>query len=97
MLAGQQARLSVKFEARQRQEQGERGEQAKRATLSAEDLGKKHSTENTTGAAEQIALARGESPHRGGRLLGMAKALVTEMPHAPHCCPRTRESPCTRH
>jgi 5-methylcytosine-specific restriction endonuclease McrA len=33
------------------------------------------------GAAEQIALARGESPHRGGRFLGMAKALVTEMPH----------------
>jgi hypothetical protein len=31
--------------------------------------------------AEQIALARGESPHRGGRLLGMAKALVIEMPH----------------
>ena len=32
--------------------------------------------------AEQIALARGESPHLGGRLLGMAKALVTEMPHS---------------
>ncbi|WP_087873620.1 HNH endonuclease, partial [Arthrobacter globiformis] len=31
--------------------------------------------------ATQIALARGESPHRGGRLLGMARALVTEMPH----------------
>jgi hypothetical protein len=28
----------------------------------------------------QIALARRESPHAGGRLLGMAKALVAEMP-----------------
>jgi hypothetical protein len=31
--------------------------------------------------AAQIALARRESPHRGSRLLGLAKALVTEMPH----------------
>ena len=82
MLAGQQARLSVEFEARHRQEQAELGEQAKHSTLSAEDLGKKRPKENTTGVAEQIALARGESPHRGGRLLGMAKALVTEMPHS---------------
>ena len=29
----------------------------------------------------QIALARRESPAKGGRLLGLAKALVTEMPH----------------
>jgi hypothetical protein len=31
--------------------------------------------------AAQIALARHESPARGSRLLGLAKALVTEMPH----------------
>ncbi|MFC9354664.1 hypothetical protein [Arthrobacter sp. NPDC057013] len=50
--------------------------------LAAEDLGKKRPKENTPGGvAGQIALARGESPHRGGRLLGMSKALVTEMPH----------------
>ena len=29
----------------------------------------------------QIALARRESPSRGGRFLGLAKALATEMPH----------------
>ena len=79
--AGQQARLSVTFEARLRQEQTERGNHSGR-TLSAADLGKDRGKDRDLGAAEQIALARGESPHRGGRLLGMAKALVTEMPHA---------------
>jgi hypothetical protein len=86
MLAGQQARLSVAFEIRHRQEQAELGTQsdpgqANRSSLPAEDLGKKRPKEHGLGAAEQIALARGESPHRGGRLLGMSKALVTEMPH----------------
>jgi hypothetical protein len=80
--AGQQARLSVAFEARLRQEQADLGAPAGRGTLRAEDLGKDRTKEHGLGAAEQIALARGESPHRGGRLLGMAKALVTEMPHA---------------
>ncbi|MBD1594426.1 DUF222 domain-containing protein, partial [Arthrobacter sp. S1_S22] len=37
--------------------------------------------EQGTGVAAQVALARRESPARGGRLLGLAKALVTEMPH----------------
>ena len=78
--AGQQARLSVTFEARLRQEQTDRGNYADR-TLSAEDLGKGRGKDRDLGAAEQIALARGESPHRGGRLLGMSKALVVEMPH----------------
>ncbi|MFE4541962.1 HNH endonuclease [Arthrobacter sp. NPDC056727] len=87
MIAGQQARLAVALEARQRREQAELEAgtspgQAHRSTLAAEDLGRKRPQEHTTGVAEQIALARGESPHRGGRLLGMAKALVTEMPHA---------------
>jgi hypothetical protein len=79
--AGQQARLSVAFEARLRQEQADLGAHADRPPLAAEDLGKKHPKEQGLGAAEQVALARGESPHRGGRLLGMSKALVTEMPH----------------
>ncbi|MDQ0261198.1 HNH endonuclease signature motif containing protein [Sinomonas atrocyanea] len=35
----------------------------------------------STEARQAIALARGESPSRGGRLLGLAKALVHEMPH----------------
>jgi hypothetical protein len=33
------------------------------------------------GVAAQVALARQESPYRGGRHLGLAKVLVTEMPH----------------
>ncbi|MFF2315911.1 HNH endonuclease [Arthrobacter sp. NPDC058097] len=76
--AGQQARLSVTFEARLRQESTDR------PPLAAEDLGKDlrrdHGKDRDLGAAGQIALARGESPHRGQRLLGTAKALV-QMPH----------------
>ncbi|MFE4542990.1 HNH endonuclease [Arthrobacter sp. NPDC056727] len=87
MIAGQQARLAVAFEARQRREQAEFEAgtgpgQAHRSALAAEDLGRKRPQEHTMGVAEQVALARGESPHRGGRLLGVAKALVTGMPHA---------------
>jgi hypothetical protein len=33
------------------------------------------------GIASQITLARRESPNRGGRHLGFARALVHEMPH----------------
>lgn len=33
------------------------------------------------GIAAQVALARRDSPHRGGRHLGLATALVHEMPH----------------
>ncbi|MBT2547967.1 HNH endonuclease [Arthrobacter sp. ISL-65] len=72
--AWQQARLSVTFEARLRQESTDR------EPLAAENLGKDRGKDRGTGAAEQIALARGESPTRGGRLLGTAKALM-EMPH----------------
>ena len=32
-------------------------------------------------AAAQVALARRESPHRGSRHLGLAEALVNELPH----------------
>jgi hypothetical protein len=77
--AGQQARLSVTFEARLRQEQADLGAHADRPPLAAEDLGKDRTKEHGLGAAEQVALARGESPNRGQRLLGTAKALV-QMP-----------------
>ena len=33
------------------------------------------------GLAAEIALARNDSPHRGGRHIGFARALVHEMPH----------------
>ncbi len=64
-LAARQARLAVAFDLAQRREQA-------RAGVPAEQLG--------TGIAAQIALARRESPARAGRLLGLAKALVTGMP-----------------
>ena len=37
--------------------------------------------ERGRGVAAQVALARRESPHRGGQYLGLATALVREMPH----------------
>ena len=61
-----QARISVAFDAAQRRTEATAG-------VPPAERGK--------GVAEQIALARRESPNRGGRLLGLAKALVTEMPH----------------
>ncbi|RNL53928.1 DUF222 domain-containing protein [Arthrobacter oryzae] len=64
--AALQARIAVAFDALQRREQADAG-------LPADRLG--------TGVGAQIALARRESPARGGRLLGLAKALTTEMPH----------------
>ena len=61
-----QARIAVSFDAVQRREQAAAG-------IPADRLG--------AGVGAQIALARRESPARGGRLLGLAKALATEMPH----------------
>ncbi|WP_314191083.1 HNH endonuclease [uncultured Arthrobacter sp.] len=85
--AGQQARLAAAFEIRHREEHVDDTAQTgpgqpSPGPLSAGDLGKKRPKEHGMGAAEQIALARGESPHRGGRLLGISKALVKEMPHS---------------
>ncbi|MGO4122436.1 HNH endonuclease [Arthrobacter sp. YAF16] len=65
-LAARQARDAVAFDLAQRREQSLAG-------VPADQLG--------TGIAAQLALARRESPAKGGRLLGLAKALVTEMPH----------------
>nr|WP_231728448.1 HNH endonuclease signature motif containing protein [Arthrobacter sp. EPSL27] len=64
-LSARQARLSVEFDLLQRREQAAAG-------MPADELG--------AGVAAQIALARRESPAKGGRLLGLAKAMVTEMP-----------------
>ena len=60
-----QARAAAAFDASQRRQQALAG-------LSREQQGR--------GVAAQIALARRESPSRGGRLLGFAKALTAEMP-----------------
>ena len=65
-LAARQARLSVAFDLLQRREQSDAG-------MPAAELG--------SGVGAQIALARRESPAKGSRLLGLAKALVAEMPH----------------
>jgi len=65
-LAARQARNAVAFDLSQRCDQSLAG-------LPVDELG--------AGVAAQIALARRESPAKGGRLLGLAKALVTEMPH----------------
>jgi len=64
--AAAQARATAVFAARQRAEQ-------KAAGASAADVGK--------GIGAQIALARRESPYWGARHLGLAEALVHELPH----------------
>lgn len=63
--AGAQARNSVAFATSQVAAQVEAGVAARR---------------RGRGVAEQVALARRESPSRGSRHLGMATALVREMP-----------------
>jgi hypothetical protein len=60
-----QARVAVAFDFAQRAEQAEAGVPA---------------SERGQGVGAQVALARRESPNRGSRLLGFAKALVMEMP-----------------
>ena len=64
--AAAQARVSVDFETSQRREQADAG-------LPADQQGR--------GVADQIALARHDSKVKGSRHLGLAKALVKEMPH----------------
>ncbi|OAE03477.1 HNH endonuclease signature motif containing protein [Arthrobacter sp. OY3WO11] len=64
-IAAAQARVGVAFDLAQRAEQAEAGIPV---------------AEQGQGVAAQVALARGESPSRGGWLLGLAKALVAEMP-----------------
>ncbi|WP_306972530.1 HNH endonuclease [Arthrobacter bambusae] len=63
--AAAQARIAVSFDAAQRSAETNLG-------VPADERGR--------GVAAQIALARRESPAKGSRLLGLAKALVSEMP-----------------
>ena len=65
LAAAMQARIAVAVDCSQRRAQAQAG-------VPADELG--------AGVGAQIALARRESPARGGRLLGLAKALA-EMPH----------------
>ncbi|MBO0895355.1 HNH endonuclease [Arthrobacter sunyaminii] len=67
--AAAQARAAAAFDASTRRAQA-------RAGLAAEELGR--------GVGAQVGLARRESPHRGNRLLGLAKILTTEMPCTLH-------------
>ena len=64
-----QARATAVFDAITRQAQAAAG-------VRSEDLGK--------GVGAQIGFARRESPHRGNRLLGLARILTREMPHTLH-------------
>jgi hypothetical protein len=64
-ISGLQAKIAVAFDLAQRHERAESGIPA---------------AERSQGVAAQIALARRESPNKGSRLLGLAKALVSEMP-----------------
>ncbi|MEP6761567.1 MAG: DUF222 domain-containing protein, partial [Sporichthyaceae bacterium] len=63
--AAAQAVVTADFVASQRAEQRAGG-------VPSQELGR--------GMAAQVALARRDSPHRGGRYVGLAQALVHEMP-----------------
>jgi hypothetical protein len=63
--AAEQARAAAAFDAARRAAEADRGVPAPR---------------RGRGVANEIALARRDSPARGGRHLGFAKALVNEMP-----------------
>ncbi|MGA8788255.1 MAG: DUF222 domain-containing protein, partial [Paenarthrobacter sp.] len=65
-ITARQARAAVALDLAQRREQAEAGVPT---------------AEQGRGVAAQVALARRESPNRGSRLLGLARALVIEMPH----------------
>src|SRR5450830_738474 len=65
-MAARQARLAIALELARRREQADAG-------IPADQLG--------AGVGAEVALARRESPAKGSRLLGLARALVTEMPH----------------
>ena len=65
-VAAAQARITVDFDRSQRQVQRDAGVPERRVGA---------------GVAAQVALARRESPSRGSRLLGLAHALVEELPH----------------
>lgn len=60
-----QARAAVAFDHARRSQEANRGIPPSRRGL---------------GIGSEVALARGESPHRGGRLMGLARALVHELP-----------------
>ena len=64
--AAAQARESVAFDSLRRQDEAARG-------IPASERGR--------GVGAEIALARRESPSRGSRHLGLARALVEELPH----------------
>ena len=64
--AARQARLAAALDAARRIEEKEAGVPAQR---------------RGRGVAAEIALARRDSPARGGRHLGFSKALIYEMPH----------------
>jgi hypothetical protein len=75
--AAAQARLAVAFDASQRADQARQGVPARKQGL---------------GVASQVALARRDSPNRGSRHLGLARALVHEMPHTLEALARGRVS-----
>ncbi len=94
-LCASQARVAAAFDASQRSQenteilenapiQGDMpGDKAARqlADKLARQLAAKRAAKLADSIGAQIALARWESPNKGNQLLGLAKVLVTEMPH----------------
>jgi hypothetical protein len=64
----------------------------KRSVVDAEAARGVPAAKRGRGVAAQVALARRESPHRGDRLMGLAEALVGELPHTMAALARGRIS-----
>jgi len=82
-----QARLIKRIAALERQKSAAAAEQA-RAAVALDELRRADQaatgvpkSRQGRGVASEVALARRDSPSRGGRHLGFAKALVYEMAH----------------
>jgi len=77
-MAAAQARLTVRFAAEQRAEQqaAQLAEQQ-----AAQQPGQRPARDVGRSIAAQVALARRDSPAKGSRHVGLAAALVHELPH----------------
>ncbi|MBG0741264.1 HNH endonuclease [Paeniglutamicibacter antarcticus] len=81
-LCASQARVAAAFDASQRRAREYPPISVEKlGSRFAKELADKRAQKLAHGIGREIALARHEAPDKGNQLLGLAKVLVTEMPH----------------
>ncbi|MHA7154747.1 HNH endonuclease [Arthrobacter sp. TMN-50] len=80
-IAGMQARIAVAVDLVERAAQTDAGIPVSEQGKAEQGKAEQGKAEQGKSIGAQVALARRESPSLGSRLLGLARALVTEMPH----------------